>query len=275
MSLTFACYPSYEGRVNDKWLEEHRPGAYMGMGETAENVAKKYGITRHEMEVMAVESHAKAYKAQCEGKLSPSIIPVTVTDYYGKPVLDADGNEIIVDKDEGVRAGTSLESLGKLKPCFIENGSVTAGTSSQTNDCAAFAVLMSSKKAQELGIKPLCRIKGYAVAGCDATLMGLGPIYAVPKALARAGITLDEIDTVEINEAFAAQSLACIRELGIDMEKVNPYGGAMALGHPLGCTGTILLGKVIDYLNDTNGKYGLITMCIGGGMGAAAVVEKL
>ncbi|HHU22999.1 MAG TPA: thiolase family protein [Clostridiales bacterium] len=272
MSYTFGKYDSIH---NDLWLDEHYPGAYMSMGITAENVAKKYSITREEMDAFAVASHAKAAKAQAEGKLAPSIIPVVVTDHHGNPVLDENGNQIVVTKDEGIRPNTSMEILANLKPCFITDGTglVTAGTSSQTNDCAAFVVLMSAEKAAELGVKPLARLKSFAVAGCDATLMGLGPIYAAPKALERAGITIDELDVIELNEAFAAQSIPCIRELGLPMEKVNPYGGAIALGHPLGCTGAILAGKAIDYLTDTGGKFALITMCIGGGMGAAGVLE--
>ena len=276
MSMTFGVFPSYEGKCCDKWLEENYVGAYMSMGMTAENVAKDYGMTRVEMEQMAVESHAKAAAAQKAGKLDPSIIPVKVTNSDGTPVLDENGNEVWCTKDEGVREGTSLESLAKLKTCFIpeeEGGLVTAATSSQTNDCAAYVCLMSAEMAARKNIKPIARLKSFAVAGCDATRMGLGPKFATPKALERAGITVADLDTIEINEAFASQSLACIRDLGLPMEKVNPYGGAMALGHPLGCTGAILVGKAIDRLREINGKYALITMCIGGGMGAAGILE--
>ena len=276
MSLTFGVFPSYQGACNDHWLEKNYVGAYMSMGITAENVAKAYNIPRERMDQMAVDSHAKAAKAQAEGKLAPSIIPVKVTDSDGNPVLDAEGNEIWCTQDEGVRPGTTLEGMAKLKTCFLpeeEGGLVTAGTSSQTNDCAAYVCLMSAEMAERKGIKPLARLKSFAVAGCDATMMGLGPIYATPKALERAGITIDDLDTIEINEAFAAQSIACIDELGLPMEKVNPYGGAMALGHPLGCTGAILVGKAIDRLKEIGGKYGLVTMCIGGGMGAAGIIE--
>jgi acetyl-CoA acyltransferase len=276
MSKTFNSYPSYEGKCDDQWLNKNYPGAYMSMGITAENVAKKYGVTREEMDQMAVESHAKAAKAQAEGKLAPSIIPVTVTDYDGNPVLGEDGKPIVVTQDEGIRPGTNLEGLAKLKPCFIpaeEGGLVTAATSSQTNDCAAYVVLMSAEKAAAIGATPICRLKSFAVAGCNAEYMGTGPIYAAPKALSRAGLTMNDMDTIEINEAFAAQSIPCINELKMPKEKVNPYGGAIALGHPLGCTGAILVGKAIDYLRDNGGKYALITMCIGGGMGAAGVLE--
>ncbi len=170
---------------------------------------------------------------------------------------------------------TSMEKMAGMKPCFRENGTVTAATSSQTTDATAYVVLMDSELAAELGIKPIARLKSFAVAGCDATVMGLGPIYAVPKALAQAGLTVADMDIIEINEAFASQSLACIDELGLPMEKVNPYGGAMALGHPMGATGAFLTMKALDYLRDpeTAGKYALVTMCIGGGMGAAGVFE--
>jgi acetyl-CoA acyltransferase len=263
MTKTFAPYPE-ENR--DAWLDEHAPGAYMAMGLTAENIVADRGITREEMDRMAVESHAKAAKAQAEGKLAPSIIPVVVK--------DADGNEKIVTEDEGIRPGTSLEKLSTLKPCFLpENGTVTAATSSQTSDAAAFVVLMAAEKAEELGISPIARLKSFAVAGCDSEMMGLGPIYAVPKALKRADLTIDDMDTIELNEAFAAQAIPCIRELKMDPAKVNPYGGAMALGHPMGATGAFLTCKALDYLKDTNGKYGLVTMCIGGGMGAAGIFE--
>ncbi len=265
MTGTFAPYPI---EVMDPWLVQNERGAYIPMGITAENVVKDYGLTRQEMDQMAVESNAKAAKAQAEGKLAPSIIPVTV--------IGPDGNEITVTEDEGIRPGTTLESLATLKPCFIpaENGgSVTAATSSQTSDGCAFVVLMEKSKAEELGIKPIAKMASFAVAGCDGTRMGLGPIYAVPKAMQRAGLTVDDMDVIEINEAFAAQSIPCIRELKMDPKKVNPYGGALALGHPLGCTGAFLTCKVLDYLQDNNAKYGLVTMCIGGGMGAAGIFE--
>lgn len=263
MSGTFEPYPE---EYQDPWLNEHAPGAYMAMGITAENVVKKYGLTRTEMDQMAVDSHRKAAKAQKEGKLAPSIIPVTV--------VDENGNEKVVTEDEGIRPNTNLETLATLKPCFIpETGTVTAATSSQTSDAAAFVVLMEAEKAKSLGIKPIAKLVSFAVAGCDATMMGLGPIYAVPKAMKRAGLTVDDMDVIELNEAFAAQAIPCIRELKLNPEKVNPYGGAMALGHPMGATGAFLTCKALDYLQDNNGKYGLVTMCIGGGMGAAGIFE--
>lgn len=274
MTATINAYPEYKGSKNDGWLEKNYPGAYMAMGITAENVAEEYSITRRQMDEFAQDSHKKAARAQSEGKLDPSIIPVTVTDKYGEPVLDEKGDPIILTKDEGIRPDTNADKLAELKPCFKEDGLVTAATSSQMDDCAAFVVLMSSEKAKELGLSPIGYMKSFAVEGLDATKMGLGPIYAVPKALKRADLTADDMDIIEINEAFAAQAIPCCRELGFDMDKVNPYGGAISLGHPLGATGAVLIGKMFDYLKDTNGKYGLVTMCIGGGMGAAAVFER-
>lgn len=235
----------------------------MSMGETAERVAERYDISRIDMEKMAVESHRKAALAQKNGKLAPSILPVT----------NADGQ--VLTLDEGIRPDTSLETLAGLKPCFRPEGRVTAATSSQTTDAAAFAVIMSAELAEQMGIVPIARFVGFAVAGCDPTVMGLGPIYAVPKVLSRAGLSLKDMDVIELNEAFAAQSIACIRELNLPEEKVNPYGGAMALGHPMGATGVFLTGKALDYLKDTGGKYALVTMCIGGGMGAAGIFELL
>lgn len=274
MSMTVNTYPSYEGKKDDQWLNIHYPGAYMSMGDTAENVALDRGISREEMDAFAAESHRKAAAAQAGGKLKPSIIPITVTDHYGNPVLDENGNVVIATEDDGIRPGTTVESIAALTPCFREDGRVTAATSSQMDDCAAYVVLMSRKKAESLGIAPIGYLKSFAVAGCDATKMGLGPIYAVPKAMQRAELTVHDMDIIEINEAFAAQSIPCCRELGFNMAKVNPYGGAIAFGHPLGATGAVLIGKVFDFLQDTGGRYGLVTMCIGGGMGAAGVLER-
>ena len=193
----------------------------------------------------------------------PSIIPVT----------NAQGKVLI--EDEGIRPETSLESLAGLEPCFRENGRVTAATSSQTTDAAAFVVVMSSDLAKQLGVVPIARFVGFAVTGCEAEVMGLGPIYAVPKVMVRTGLSIADMDVIELNEAFASQTIACIQELGLPAEKVNPYGGAMALGHPMGATGAFLTGKVLDYLADTKGRYGLVTMCIGGGMGAAGIFERI
>lgn len=257
------CFQPSPPEYWEPWLAENYVGAYMSMGETAERVAEKYGVSREEMERMAVESHAKAAIARETGKLAPSIVPITLPD------------GTIYETDDGIRPGTSMESLAGLKPCFRENGRVTAATSSQTTDAAAFVVLASEEKARALGIQPLAELKGFAVTGCPADLMGIGPIYAIPKVMRRTGMTLEQMDVIELNEAFAAQALACIHELKLPVEKVNPYGGAMALGHPMGATGAILMGKALDYLKDTNGRYALVSMCIGGGMGAAAIFQSV
>ena len=252
---------------DDKILDEMVPGAYMGMGITAENVAAEKNVTREEMDAFAVESHRKAAVAQEKGYLNKSIVPV-----HGK---DEDGNPVIAETDQGIRAGSTVEKLATLKPCFKEDGLVTAATSSQTDDSAAFVVLMSREKAESLGLKPIARLLGFSTAGCEPSTMGLGPIYAVPKVMKRTNLTIADMDVIELNEAFAAQAIPCIRELGMDEGKVNPWGGAIALGHPMGATGAILTMKALDYLAINGGKYALITMCVGGGQGAAGVFEYL
>lgn len=251
----------------DEWLMENHPGHYVPMGITAENVAEKYSISREEMDAFAVESHRKAAKAQEEGRFAKEIVPL--------PGVDADGNAIIFDQDQGIRKNSTVESLATLNPCFKENGSVTAATSSQTSDGAGFVVLMSEEKAKALGIRPIAKLRGFAVGGCNPNYMGLGPIVAVPKVMEQTGLTVDEMDVIELNEAFASQAIQCIRELKLDPEKVNPNGGAIALGHPMGCTGAFLTCKALNELERTDGKYALITMCIGGGMGAAGIYEKI
>lgn len=249
----------------NEWITEHEPGVYLSMGQTAENVAEKYGITREEMDAFAVRSHARAAAAQDAGKFDGEIIPL--------PGVDADGSTIVFDKDQGIRRGTSMESLAALKPCFVEGGKVTAATSSQTSDGAAFVVLMSAKKARALGISPLAKFIGFAAVGCDPAYMGLGPMYAVPKIMEQTGLTVADMDVIELNEAFAAQAIPCIRELGLDESRVNPNGGAIALGHPMGATGGFLTCKALGELKRTGGRYALITMCIGHGMGAAGIYE--
>ena len=251
----------------DPWLAEHRPEVYTTMGITAENVARQWGISRADMDAMAVESHRRAAQAQAGGCFDGQIIPITVP--------GPDGGEVVVCRDEGIRPGTTAETLAGLKPCFLENGSVTAATSSQMTDGAGFVVLMSEEKAAELGVKPLARFVSFATGGVPAEVMGVGPIEAVPKALRKAGLTLEQMDTIELNEAFASQALAVIRTLGMDPARVNPWGGAMALGHPLGATGAMLTCKALSYLERTGGRYGMVTMCIGGGMGAAGIFECL
>lgn len=248
----------------NQWLLKESD-VYMPMGITAENVAERFNISRKQMDQMSVESHRKAAEAVESGVFDEEIIPVTGYDIKGNPV--------VFERDECYRKGTNMEALSKLKPCFKEDGLVTAATSSQRSDGAAFAVLMSEDKAKELGIKPIATFVSYAVKGVEPAYMGLGPIRAVEEVLKKTGLTLEEIDVIELNEAFASQAIATMDILELDLNKVNPRGGALALGHPLGATGTILLGKAMHYLKDTGGKYGLITMCIGGGMGAACIIE--
>lgn len=250
----------------DPWLMENRPEIYMTMGMTAENVAERYHISREEMEQFAAESHRKAAKARRDGVFRRCQIPIRVD--------TADGEKLVTD-DEGIREGTTAEILAGLKPCFKENGLITAGTSSQISDGAAFAVLMSAERAQKMGIRPIARFVSFAARGVAPDVMGLGPIAAVPKALKKAGLALDQMDVIELNEAFASQALACIRELGMDPARVNPNGGAIAMGHPMGATGINLLCNALCQLERTGGRYALVTMCIGGGMGAAAVFERL
>lgn len=248
----------------DAKLVEQIPGTYISMGLTAENVAERYGVTRHNMEVMAVESHKKAAAAQAAGKFADEIIPITV---------DTDNGQVVVSQDEGIRSNTNIENLATLKTPFKEDGVVTAATSSQMTDGTGFVILMSREKAEELGYTPIAKFVSFAVGGVAADVMGLGPIVAVPKVMKRTGLTIDDMDVIEINEAFASQALVCISELKMPLEKVNPNGGAMALGHPLGATGAVLTCKALSELKRTNGRYALITMCIGGGMGAAGIFE--
>ena len=258
---------AYPEEYWESYLAEHYPEAYMGPGLTAENVAERWKVSRADMDAMAVESHRRADQAQQAGLFDKEIIPVYAnTD---------DGDRVLVTRDEGVRPGTNAEKLAQLKPCFVESGSVTAATSSQMSDGAAFVVLMSRQKAEALGVKPLARLVGFAVGGCPAEVMGIGPIYAVPKVLERTGLALEDMEVIELNEAFASQALVCIRELGMDPERVNPNGGALALGHPLGATGAALTCKVLSQLRRNGGRYGMVTMCIGGGMGAAGIFELL
>lgn len=248
----------------DQWLLENTE-AYIPMGITAENVAQRYQVSRERMEQMAVESHAKAADAVENGSFDREIIPVAGH--------DPEGNEIVFKRDECYRRGTSLEKLATLKPCFKPEGFVTAATSSQRSDGAAFVVLMSASRAKELGIRPIARFVLYAVAGLDPAYMGMGPVHAVKKVMEKSGLTMDQIDVIELNEAFASQALVSMDVLGVDLNKVNPRGGALALGHPLGASGAILTCKAINYLESMGGKFGLITMCIGGGMGAAGIIE--
>ncbi|EGQ20841.1 acetyl-CoA C-acetyltransferase [Mammaliicoccus sciuri] len=256
-------------------LAEEAPEYYMGMGHTAEQVAQKYGISREDQDAFAVESHKRAEAAIKEGKFVDEIVPVEVV----KRFVDAEGNyqekHVLFEMDEGVRPGTTTEVLGKLRPAFNAKGSVTAGNASQTSDGAATVLLMDSEVAEQRGLKPLAKFRSFAVGGVPPEIMGIGPIEAVPKALKIAGLSVEDIDLWELNEAFASQSLAVIRHLGLDTNKVNVNGGAIATGHPLGATGTVLTLKLINELKRQGKQYGVVTMCIGGGMGAAGVFEVL
>lgn len=255
------------------WLVENRPEVYMSMGITAEQVANRYGVTREEQDVFATRSHQRAANAIAEGKFKDEIVPLTIKERYLDVNDRVQTKEVIFDTDEGVRPDTSVEVLAKLRPAFHPQGSVTAGNSSQTSDGAAAVLIMSEEKAQQLGLTPIVRYLSFAVAGVDPDVMGIGPVYAIPKALKLAGITQDEVGLFEINEAFASQAVYVVRELGLDPERVNVNGGAIALGHPLGCTGSKLTVSLMNEMKRTNTRYGVVSMCIGGGMGAAGVFE--
>jgi acetyl-CoA acyltransferase len=256
------------------WLVDHLPEIYMSMGLTAECVYQKYGVLREEQDRFALRSHQNALRAQAEKKFEDEILPVeieTTTVEEGKPVL----KKIVFQRDEGPRADTSLEALAKLKPVFHATGTVTAGNSSQTSDGAAAALVMSQEKARELGLKPMARFVSFAVAGVPPEIMGIGPVVAIPKALKLAGLKLADIGLIELNEAFAVQALAVIREAGLNLDIVNVNGGAIALGHPLGCTGAKLTATLLREMARRSVRYGMVTMCIGGGQGAAGIFERL
>jgi acetyl-CoA acyltransferase len=267
------------------WLVENNPGAYLSMGLTAERVGHRFGITREQSDEFSLRSHRKALAAIEAGKFADEIVPVPVsfTTVNGHGASEGRGrsshkpsrHEVAFKVDEGPRADTSLDALLALKPAFHVKGIVTAGNSSQMSDGAAAAVVMSGERAKALGVKPLVRYVSFATAGYKPEEMGLGPVFAIPKALKLAGLKLSDVDVIELNEAFAAQSLAVIKEGGLDPEKVNPNGGAIALGHPLGCTGAKLTASIIRELKRRKGRYGMVTMCVGGGMGAAGIFENL
>ena len=262
------------------WLMDHYPDAYLSMGLTAENVAKKYGITREKADEFSLASHQKALAAIAAGKFKDEIVPVevqatvAVNGQNGHPAK-LKTTTTLFGVDEGPRADTSMEALAKLKPVFHAHGSTTAGNSSQTSDGAAASIVMSAERARRLGAKPLARFLGFATAGVPAEIMGIGPAYAIPKVLNLTGLKLDQIDVIELNEAFAVQSLAVIQQAGLDPARINPNGGAIALGHPLGCTGAKLTATVLRELERRNARYGMVTMCIGGGMGAAGIFERV
>jgi acetyl-CoA acyltransferase len=256
------------------YLADHYPDAYLNMGLTAENLANKYGITREMADAFSLASHQKALAAIAAGKFKEEVVPVevSITAMNGaKPQT----SQYIFDTDEGPRADTSAEALAKLRPAFHVKGTVTAGNSSQMSDGAAIAIVMSDERAAALGIKPLARFVSFATAGCLPEEMGIGPVNAIPKALRLAGLKLEDIAVIELNEAFAAQAMSVIKVAGLDPAKVNPNGGAVALGHPLGCTGAKLTASVLRELARRNARYGMVTMCVGGGMGAAGILERL
>jgi acetyl-CoA acyltransferase len=258
------------------WLAEHYPASLLTMGLTAERVARHYQISREDQDAFALSSHHKALAAQAAGRFAEEILPVPVKTATpgakpGKPVI----RETVFDTDEGPRSNSSLEMLARLKPAFHAQGTVTAGNASQTSDGAAVTVLMDADRAKELGIRPLARLVAYAATGCLPEEMGIGPVAAIPKALKRAGLSLNDVELIELNEAFAAQALAVMRELGLDPEKINVNGGAIALGHPLGCTGAKLTASLLAEMRRRNLRYGMVTMCVGGGMGAAGIFELL
>jgi acetyl-CoA acyltransferase len=252
------------------WMVDNHPQIYMGMGLTAEEVYRKYNVSREDQDQFSYRSHQNALKAQAEGRFDDEIVPLEV-DTNGP----YDKKQTLFKKDEGPRADTSLEALAKLRPVFHVAGTVTAGNSSQTSDGAAAAIVMSEKKARELGLKPMARFVSFAVGGVPPEIMGIGPVVAIPKALKLAGLNLGDIGLVELNEAFAVQALAVAREVGLNLETLNVNGGAIALGHPLGCTGAKLTATILREMQRRNVKYGMVTMCIGGGQGAAGIFENL
>ena len=257
------------------WLVENYPGSYLSMGLTAERLAKHYGITREQADEFSYGSHQKALAAIAEGRFAEEIVPVPVTTTTVNGKGKATPVESVFNVDEGPRADTSLEALAKLKPAFHAKGTVTAGNSSQMSDGAAAAVVMSAERAAQLGIPAVARFVAFATAGCDPEEMGIGPVFAIPKALKMAGLSLDQIGLIELNEAFAAQALSVIKVLGLDPAKVNVNGGAIALGHPLGCTGAKLTASLLHEMPRRKVKYGMVTMCVGGGMGAAGIFEAM
>ncbi len=273
-SMSMVPMMGYKTALNYKVADKH-PDYYLSMGLTAEQVALDYNISREDQDEFALASNQKAVKAIQEGKFKDQIVPITVTENY----IGEDGKKkeksFVVDTDEGPRADTSMEALAKLRPAFAAGGSVTAGNSSQTSDGAAFVLVMSEKMVNELGLKPIARMVSYVAAGVEPRIMGIGPVEAIPKALKRAGLSQNDIQLIELNEAFASQSLAVMRELDLDPSIVNVTGGAIALGHPLGCTGAKLSVQLFNEMKSRDLKYGMVTACVGGGQGVAGIYEML
>ncbi len=262
------------------WLMDHNPDSYLNMGLTAENLAKKYGITREQADEFSLASHQKALAAIAAGKFKDEIVPVEVkttviANGAGGHAAKASTTTSVFAMDEGPRADTTLEALSKLKPAFHARGTTTAGNSSQMSDGAAAAIVMSADRARALGVKPLARFLAFATAGVPPEEMGIGPVYAIPKALKLAGLKLDQIDVIELNEAFAVQTLSVIKVLGLDLARINPNGGAIALGHPLGCTGAKLTATMMRELDRRKARFGVVSMWVGGGMGAAGIFERV
>ncbi|MDR3675149.1 MAG: acetyl-CoA C-acyltransferase [Acidobacteriota bacterium] len=257
------------------YLMEHYPDSYLNMGLTAENLAEKYQITREEQDQFSLRSHQRAVAAIGQGKFQQEIVPLEVIDVSLNGGSKPQTRKVRFEIDEGPRSDTSMAALGKLKPAFHAHGTVTAGNSSQMSDGAAAAVVMSLDRAKALGVAPLARFVSYSTAGCPPEEMGVGPVYAIPKALKLAGLQLPDIDVIELNEAFAAQALSVIKLAGLDLEKTNVNGGAIALGHPLGCTGAKLTATLLGELKRRSARYGLVTLCVGGGMGAAGIFENM
>ncbi len=276
-SMSYIPMGGYKPVPDYKLAKEGHEDYYWNMGLTAEAVAKKYNVSREDQDEFAYTSQMRALKAQDENRFQDQIVPIEVEHTFvndsGKKVTE----KYTVNKDEGPRKGTNIEALSKLRPVFAQGGSVTAGNSSQMSDGAAFAVIMSEEMVKELNLEPIARLVSFAAVGVEPSIMGIGPVYAIPKALKQAGLKQDQMELIELNEAFASQSLAVIRELGLDKEKVNVNGGAIALGHPLGCTGAKLSVQLFDEMRKRNlqGKYGMVTMCVGTGQGAAGVYEFL
>lgn len=276
-SMSYIPMGGYKPVPDYKLAKAGHEDYYWGMGLTAEAVAKKYNVSREDQDEFAFNSHQKSLKAQKENRFQDQIVPITIDQTY----VDENGKKqtrsYTVDKDEGPRADTSKEVLAKLRPVFAEGGSVTAGNSSQMSDGAAFTLVMSEEMVKELNLQPIARLVSYAAVGVEPAIMGIGPVYAIPEALKKAGLKKEDMELIELNEAFASQSLAVIRELGLDMDRMNPNGGAISMGHPLGCTGTKLSVQLFDEMRkrELQNKYGMVTMCVGTGQGAAGVFEFL
>ncbi|MDZ4716722.1 MAG: acetyl-CoA C-acyltransferase [Cytophagales bacterium] len=273
-SMSLVPVMGFKTALNYAIAKDH-PTYYTSMGLTAEEVSKQYKISREDQDQFSYESHMKAAKAWKDGKFKDEVVPITVREVYVDENMKKKTREFIVDRDEGIREDTTVEGLSKLRPVFAVGGSVTAGNSSQTSDGAAFVTVMSERMVKQLNLKPIARMLSYATAGVDPRIMGIGPVAAIPKALKIAGKKLDDIDIIELNEAFAAQSLAVIKELGINREKLNPNGGAIAVGHPLGSSGARLSVQLFNELRRQKKKYGMVTACVGGGQGVAGIYELL